>query len=334
MSRLALLSALLPLVLCAPAGAEPNAYVVNEGSASVSVIETQSDAVSATIKVGERPRGLAVTAGGERLYVSREDGTLVERDMYAKAESAQATLGGPPSSIDLSPDSKLLAAAIKSDGEIVLLELATMRIVKKIPVRGGKQATNAVFSPDGRWIYASAEESPELTIIDVKQRAVTTSIRVGPRLRGIAFLPGGSRAYVAAEQDSEVVVIDVASQAVVARVKTAGAPIGVTPHPDGKRVFVSVAGAGKVQVLDTSSNKIIAEVEVGGGPSSMALTPDGHKLYVSCGQANQVSVIDTSTYKRLAQIAVGVGPANVVIGEPPPPPEEFERPVRGGRKAS
>jgi YVTN family beta-propeller protein len=89
-----------------------------------------------------------------------------------------------------------------------------------------------------------------------------------------------------------------------------------------------------VQVLDTSSDRIIAEVDVGDGPSTMALTPDGRKLYVIRGAANQVSVIDTSTYKRIAQISVGVAPANVVISEPPPPPEEYERPVRGGRKPS
>lgn len=340
MSTLALPWALLALLLCAPAGAQrddsvvaPHAYVVNEGSGSVSVIETTTDEVGATIDVGQRPQGVAVTRGGERLYVSRADGTLIERDMYAKAESAQAKLGRLPSSIDLSPDAKLLAVATGDDGEVVLLELATMRVMSKIPVRGAKRTTNAVFSPDGRWIYATADESSELAVIDVKQGAVESSIRVGSRLRGIAFLPGGTRAYVAAEQDSEVVVIDVASQAVVARVKTAGAPVGVTPHPDGKRVFVSATRAGKVLVLDTSSNQIIAEVEVGEGPTSMALTPHGRKLYVSCGPANQVSVIDTSTYKRLAQIRVGIAPANVVIAEPPPPPDGGEREPRRGRSA-
>ena len=42
MSRLVLLAALLPLFFCAQAGAEPNAYVVNEGSGSVSIIDTQN----------------------------------------------------------------------------------------------------------------------------------------------------------------------------------------------------------------------------------------------------------------------------------------------------
>ena len=43
MTRLALLSALLSLLFCGPAYAEPNAYVVNEGSGSVSIVETQTE---------------------------------------------------------------------------------------------------------------------------------------------------------------------------------------------------------------------------------------------------------------------------------------------------
>ena len=330
MSRLTLLTAVLPLLLCAPAAAEFNAYVVNEGSASVSIIGTKNDEVSGTIKVGDQPRGLAVSTDAERLYVIHDDGTLLERELYAKADSGGAKLGRLPRSINLSPDGRVLAAAMQGDAEIVLIDLATMRVVRKIPIVGGKRPVNAVFSPDGRWIYVTAEESPEIHVIDVKQGAVTNSIRVGPQLHGIAFLPDGSRAYVAAGR-GEVVVIDVARQAVLARVKTANAPFAVTAHRDGKRVFVSASGAGKVQVLDTRANRIVADFEVGRGCSSMALTPDGRKMYVACGPANQVSVIDTSTYKRLAQVAVGVGPVSVVISDPNPPLDGGESPPRRGR---
>ena len=252
MSKIALVSALLPLLLCALAAAEPNAYVVNEGSGNVSIIETQTEKVSATIKVGERPRGLAVSPDGARIYVSHQDGTLVERDMYEKEESgrsearrhAEFDRSEPRRQAARSGDSRQRARSCCSIPR-------RCKSRRKIPVRGGKRPTNAVFSPDSRWIYASAEESPALDVIDVRQGTVTSSISVGPRPRGIAFLPDGSRAYVAAEQDSEVVVIDVARHAVLARVKTASAPFGVAPHPDGKRVFVSAAGTGKVQVLDT-----------------------------------------------------------------------------------
>ena len=101
------------VLLRSGSGGSPNAYVLNEGSASVSIVDTQTETVSATIKVGEGPRGLAVSPGGERVYVSLQDGTLVEHDMYAREESGRAMLGRLPSSIDVSPDGKLLAAAIQ-----------------------------------------------------------------------------------------------------------------------------------------------------------------------------------------------------------------------------
>jgi len=215
MHKLSLWAAWLPAFFCVTAAADPrfiNAYVVNEGSASLSIIDTPTEKVTATVNFGERPRGLAVSSEGERAYVSLEDGTLVERDMFSRIESARAMLGGLAYSIDLSPDGKLLAAAVQNTAEVVLVELATMRIAKKIPIRSGKRPTNAVFSPDGRWIYVGAEETPAIDVVDVRQGAVATSITVGARLRDIAFTADGSRAYVAAEQPSEVAVIDVSAR--------------------------------------------------------------------------------------------------------------------------
>ena len=334
MHKLSLRAAWLPAFFCAVAAADPrliNAYVINEGSASLSIVDTPTEKVTATVQVGERPRGLAVTREGELVYLGLEDGTLVERDMFSREESGRAKLGGIPTSIDLSPDAKMVAAAIQSSAEVVLVELATMRIAKKIPVRGGKRPENAVFSPDGRWIYVSAEESPALDIIDVRQGTVASSITVGPRLRGIAFTADGSRAYVAAEQDREVAVIDNSRHALLARVKTPGAPFGVAVHPDGKRVFVSAPVTGKVHVLDTGSNTIVAELDACNGASRMALTPDGSKLYVTCGPANEVAVIDTRTSARLARVPVGVTPAHIAIRDANTQDEDAERFERRGK---
>ncbi len=47
------------------ASAAPLAYVSNEGSASVSVVDTGSNAVVATFKVGGKPRGIALSLDGK-----------------------------------------------------------------------------------------------------------------------------------------------------------------------------------------------------------------------------------------------------------------------------
>ena len=50
--------------------AAPLAYVPNEGSGTVSVIDTSTDKVVKEIKAGKKPRGLAAGKADKFLYVS------------------------------------------------------------------------------------------------------------------------------------------------------------------------------------------------------------------------------------------------------------------------
>jgi YVTN family beta-propeller protein len=51
-------------------------YVVNEGSGSVSVIDTATNTVT-TIPVGQSPKGVAVTPDGSKVYVVNEGSSSV-----------------------------------------------------------------------------------------------------------------------------------------------------------------------------------------------------------------------------------------------------------------
>ena len=61
---------LASLVLSGSAVAAPFAYVPNEGSGNVSVIDTANDRVTRTITVGGKPRGIAIAPDGKRLFLS------------------------------------------------------------------------------------------------------------------------------------------------------------------------------------------------------------------------------------------------------------------------
>ena len=52
------------------ASAGPMAYVTNEKSDDVSVIDTATNKVVRTIKVGKRPRGVAISTDGRRVYIA------------------------------------------------------------------------------------------------------------------------------------------------------------------------------------------------------------------------------------------------------------------------
>src|SRR3954469_642607 len=73
--RVGLLSALA--LTAAPAHAFL-AYVSNEKSNTVSVIDTESWTVTATIRVGQRPRGIELTRDGKSVLVAAGDDDTIQ----------------------------------------------------------------------------------------------------------------------------------------------------------------------------------------------------------------------------------------------------------------
>src|SRR5439155_22807077 len=91
-----LIQAIVLLVCCATvvgATAAPVAYVSNEGSSSVSVIDTATDKVVSTMKIGQKPRGIAISPDGKRLYISDQTANALRViDTGKNAEITQVTL--------------------------------------------------------------------------------------------------------------------------------------------------------------------------------------------------------------------------------------------------
>ena len=58
--------------------AAPFAYVPNEGSGTISIIDTQTDEVVDEINIGGKPRGIAISPDGNTLYVSEQKGEHVD----------------------------------------------------------------------------------------------------------------------------------------------------------------------------------------------------------------------------------------------------------------
>jgi YVTN family beta-propeller protein len=81
-----------------PAEAQPFAYVANGGSDTVSVIDTATKMVVATVGVGMVPDGVAVMPNGQHVYVANASSNTV-----SVIHAATNTVGGCRSGWGLTP---------------------------------------------------------------------------------------------------------------------------------------------------------------------------------------------------------------------------------------
>ena len=106
---LACLFALSPAALVQ---AQPFAYITNQGSHDVSVIDLASQKVVATVPVGRSPAGVVASSRAGRVYVSNPDSkTISVIDMREQKVVGTLSAGDGPVGIDAAPDGSRLYAA-------------------------------------------------------------------------------------------------------------------------------------------------------------------------------------------------------------------------------
>src|SRR5262249_49797404 len=96
---------LLALALWAlPAAAAPLAYVTNGADNTVSVLDTTTNTVVATVPVGTFPIAVAITPDGTHAYVANFDGTVSVIDTTTNTVVATVPVGTFPEGVAITPD--------------------------------------------------------------------------------------------------------------------------------------------------------------------------------------------------------------------------------------
>ena len=291
------------------AEAQPFAYVANDISETVSVIDIATNTVAITIPVGDRPTKVAITPDGTHAYVPQYSSTGIVSVIDTSTNTVVATVavGDHPSGVAITPDGSRAYVANTLADSISVIDTTTNTVVgSPVPV-----------GDDGSRAYVANHNDYIVSVIDTAANTVVESIWIGWGPTGIAIMPDGSRAYVANVGPDTVSVIDTSTNTVVATVVVGDGPSSVAITPDGRYAYVPNY-RGSVSVIDTATNTVTATVTVEGGGSlqGVAITPDGSYAYVSNWSDHNVSVIDTATNTVVTTVAVGVGPIGVAITPP------------------
>ncbi|HLY51382.1 MAG TPA: cytochrome D1 domain-containing protein, partial [Steroidobacteraceae bacterium] len=245
-----------------PAAAAERLYVSNEDDGTVSVIDADRSATLAAIPAGRRPRGLALSPDGARLYVAvsglpkcpppipDEECARLPRDPAADGiaviDTAALTRTGltarvsDPERVAVSRDGRRLFVSEEDAARLAVLDARSGQVLARVPV--GREPEGVRVSPDGRWILVTSEEEDLVTIIDAKSYGVVGKGSVGKRPRDIGITPDSRFAYVSGEADASVWRIALPSGARAMRFLElhAGArPMGVALDAARGRLYVS-----------------------------------------------------------------------------------------------
>ncbi|WP_052727352.1 beta-propeller fold lactonase family protein [Methanosarcina siciliae] len=332
------IAALTVLILVGVTGASPFAYIADLESNNVSVIDTATNIVTATVNMGNEPAGVAVNPDGTRVYVTNCMSNSVSVIDAAKNKVIDTVyVGSYPYGVAITPDKTKVYVANVASNTISLIDTATNNVTATVKVEN--LAYKIAVAPDGNKLYALNHGIPPdyqgtVSVINIATNTITTTVNVEKDPRGIVVSPDGTKVYVVNSNGypyykGTVSVIDTATNNVIATVPVGNSPQGIAVSPDGTKLYVTIGNPGRyplekvggvtaitgaVDVIDTAKNEFIGRVGVGSAPQEVAVTPDGNEVYVVNSGSNTTSIIDTATNKVNATVPVGRSPVAVGTG--------------------
>lgn len=256
------------------------AYVCNQNSDKISVIDGDFKVVSAIIDVSQPT---ALTANPHMVKV--QDGflyvTLINAGKFLKINTNDFSLEGEVSGIG-----KAGMIQISSDGlkayisrsststpnqfnSIELVNPTSMSLIKQIsfPYPNGGVPHGMDLTPDGLKLYVANLTLDRISIVN----AVTDEYG-----------------------DYNDIVLDPGTE-----------PMQAMVSPDGNYLYVSARGTSKLLVIDASIDTLITEVPVDAMPMQLAVTSDGNKIYVGSMMMSTVNVVEKNgnNWSRIKQIS-------------------------------
>jgi YVTN family beta-propeller protein len=222
-----------------PAGRDPEsfdldprgttAYLSNESTGEVSLVDLGSGAVRRTVSVGGEPEGVETSPDGAEVWVtSEEEGAVYVLDAATGDRVAVIPTGERPRTVAFLPDGSRAYVPGELDGTVSVVDARAHRVLRSIPIPGpGARPMGTALSADGRTLYVTTGRGGTVAVIDTGRDSVVATIEVGGRPWGLALTPDGRKLYTADGPTGRVSVIDPATRRVVGRIEVGGSPWGV-----------------------------------------------------------------------------------------------------------
>ena len=278
------------------------AYITNTGTRVVTVLDTATDQVSATISIPQGPpQAVSFSPDSRTAYVSVYGSHSVPAIVFIDTATRKVTATVPvdnhePGPSATSPDGLSLYVPNHNmvqggagDNILDVINLATKK-VQSIPVKANPHWA-VVDNKNGR-LYVTNHMSALVTVLNAKTNQTITTIQTGETPHSADLSPDGSRLAVTSYSGNEVFLINTATDKQVAVIRVGREPLDVAYSPDGRYLFTVNNLDNTVTVIDTANNLVVTEIPAGKAPTSISVLPNGRKAYVTEENSGAIKILN------------------------------------------
>jgi len=292
------------------------AYVSNEGSGNISLIDRSSRRVVSVIEVESAPKGMVATPDGTRIFVANSGSdsiSVIDTNSNRVLQHINLESGSGPEEIAILPDGSKLYTANYRSNSVSVVDARSFQLLRTIGV--GVSPVALDVDRRGRRVYVANSRSNDVSVIDVLRDAIIeSSISVDSSPKDIKVDRDDGRVYVACYNSNNVDIISPSSLTVEKRLNTGNSVVAITE--DRRRpsiIYLFQQYPDRIVQFDTISNFAIHTLPVRGVVRNIEIDEDRGKIYAVMQNDNEVAVINKLSKIVEWKADVGRKPYDIVI---------------------
>jgi len=208
------------------------AYVANQGSNDVGVLDVATGTQVATILIGGLSLfSVRVSPDGAQLFVGINSTTLYIVDTQTRQIVKSVDVGYAPNAFAVAPDNRILYVSAFVGGSVTEIDMFTGTTLRTFNVGGLPQ--DMAVNRKGTHLYV-ANEGGYLNDIDLASGQIGNSIPLAGAAFGIGVTPDDNQAYIAIPFGGLVQVFSLQSKKVQGSLNVGGEPRRVAFSQAGK----------------------------------------------------------------------------------------------------
>ncbi len=170
-----------------PPGTMPTPPPPPPGYPQGAILPPGGDWFPVVVPVGSRGEGFDVSPDGKEAWVANAgDGTVTIVDLAAKKVSATLDTNTKSAKrLKFTPDGKHVLISMLSQPDAVVLDVATHKEIKRIPI--GHGAAGILMQPDGARAYVACTPDSYVAVIDLNSLEIVGHIDAGGNPDGLAW---------------------------------------------------------------------------------------------------------------------------------------------------
>lgn len=163
-------------------------YTANISSGSISIFTNPPAWTQTVVAVGKGPEGFDVSVDGLELWTANsQDGTVSIIDLKYKQLKETFDVGTKRSNrLKLTLDRKLALISDLAGNELVVLDVASRKVIKRIAI--GKAPEGILLDPSGKRAFIAVSGDNHVAILDLDKLIVIGKLETGASPDGMAWI--------------------------------------------------------------------------------------------------------------------------------------------------